>query len=59
MRPNEIENDAPVDVARRFAGGYLKICEIDLSHLAAAPSSWLFPEGEFTPRKGGLVRGAN
>jgi len=35
MRSDQIENDAPVDIARRFAGSDLKIREIDSSHSGA------------------------
>jgi hypothetical protein len=44
MRADEVEDDPPIDVTRRFARGYLKICKIDLPHLRAAPSSSRLPD---------------
>ena len=34
---DQIENNAPVDIARSFAGGDLKIRQIDSSHSEALP----------------------
>ena len=54
MRADQIENDAPINIARSLAGSNLEIGQIDSSH------------GGFTvlfytnaPAGGDLIRGAN
>ena len=43
MCSDQIENDAPIDIARSFAGGDLKVRQIDPSH-RPDPSLGGFPE---------------
>jgi hypothetical protein len=40
MTSNQIENDAAIDMARRFARSNLEVGQVDLSHLKPARVKW-------------------
>ena len=51
MTANQVQHDAPVNVAGRFAPGNLEIVQIYLSHLERLVSNYLLPpfaEGQFS-----------